>query len=49
MVVEQGMSHREVSELLNIPRGTIGSWASKNHQSIQVLAPGRHLSYLRTP
>jgi len=40
MVIEQGMSHKEVSELLNIPRGTIGSWISKSKQSFEKIAPG---------
>lgn len=40
MVVEQGMSQKEVSDLLNIPKGTIGSWASKNSKSMETLAPG---------
>ena len=40
MIIEQGMSHKEVSDLLSVPKGTIGSWVSKSKQSLEVVAPG---------
>lgn len=40
MILEQGMSHKEVSDILGVPKGTIGSWVTKNKNSMEALAPG---------
>jgi transposase len=40
LILQQGMSHKEVSNLLNIPKGTIASWVSKSKQSLETIAPG---------
>jgi len=40
MIIEQGMSQQEVGELLDVPKGTIGSWVSKSKKEMSQLAPG---------
>lgn len=40
MMIEQGMSRKEVSDLLNIPMGTLTGWVSKKKQQVEDPAPG---------
>lgn len=40
MIIEQGMTHKEVSDLLNVPKGTIGSWVARAKAQYEDLAPG---------
>lgn len=41
LVINQGMSHQEASDLLGIPRGTIGNWAKKAQKEMLQAIPGR--------
>lgn len=40
MIIEQGMSQQEVSELIDVPKGTIGNWVSRSKNELAQIAPG---------
>lgn len=41
MIIDQGMSQQEVSELINVPKGTIGNWVSRSQKEMTKIAPGQ--------
>ena len=43
MIIQNGLSHEEVSNRLGIPKGTIGSWIAKAKKISEPVEPG-HLS-----
>ncbi|MBN2219807.1 MAG: transposase [Kosmotogaceae bacterium] len=40
MIIEQGMSQQEVSELVDVPKGTIGNWVANSKKEMSQMAPG---------
>lgn len=41
LIIEQGMSHQEVSELMSVPKGTIAGWVRKSKKEMTKIAPGK--------
>lgn len=40
MIIEKGMTQQEVSELIDVPKGTLGNWVSKSKNEMIEIAPG---------